>query len=682
MGIRLSQFNPNSTKNDLISTESIKADDCASPYKGWKIATVANSATPKFIPQSNGTSAPNSFLNIFINSVLCFGLKVVCRPSTYRGKDPDLVAGAASLRLHEVTSNAYFVFMNGAFDYEETRRASIELICIDNAGDNPNQPQEIPIRITVAIGDANDHYPEFGASEVLTKIEEHAPRGTKIIKLTATDADSGIFSRITYSLVNSSAARCNAIEAFSIDSQTGVVTVKEGTCLDREAGDEIHVFAAAEDGGGLSMSVKLKIQLIDINDNAPVFEGPEAMSIRENLPSGTVIGRIKCSDSDLGVNSIIHLQLSENNTKEVLMSFDLIPYKGSVQKHIHSSFTTGGQVSGKREVTALLITKRPLDRESMETYTIHLVSTDMGAPSLKSQKSIYLTVLDDNDNQPTPRFPPPGTTIGYHPQIHTNSLYGSEVAVLRVNDPDKGENGTVVFELQQHSNGSKYFQLDRDTGRLTTAWRRSYPYSGIYAISIIIHDMGEGSFKVPWEFFVHVSPRNPNLDHSSAIRSSTLYGKNETKMTVSPSTRLTRITSLLVIFAIIIVLTLTISCACMIKYLIRPKTKSNQMTVDVKDRTVDSTPYAPSNPGMIYGQPPLLGDSLPTDTFKYHFASPEQDTNWCLPSFEYLNHTEIPIVNTEMGSADSAGRNGCYYSLSATRNNTLPRNGYSQIWSE
>lgn len=608
--------------------------------------------------------------------------------------DAELDTGQVMLRLQEVTTNAYFVFTTGVFDYEETARASLEIICVDNANDAKTslarfQPKETLIRVTVSIGDANDHYPEFGISEYVTKIPEHCSKGTVVADLKATDADSGINARITYSLtkLNEISLRCDVLDVLHINPQTGTITVHNGDCLDRELFDELTVFVAAEDGGGLSTSIKLRITLTDINDHAPVFEGPNQFTIRENFPESFTIGQIKCSDADIGMNSVIHIQLSENNSRQVLDSFDLIPDKDP--RKLLQLTSKQKQVSGKREVSALLISRASFDRELTESFVIEIVATDSGSPALRSTKSIYVNILDENDNRPIPRFPQPGTTIGSHPKVYVNSPFDTEVCKLRSSDPDKGENGSVIYDFQSNSNGSQFFRIDRLSGRMSTAWhyyrngRTGAPKSGIYTIKVNIFDAGAPAIKVLWEFFVHISPKNPSFTSNlpSPLHQTIDHemGRNFTS-----NAKLSQMTNVMIVFAVFIILALFISCVCMIKFLCRTKLKPELISPGVKDRQPSA--YSPTALGIVYSRPQatnILNSTtteipvLTPSSIKYQFATSESE-NWCLPALdmnrqlcdqqmcaEAQTHVPNPLLNDfyyrmQYGSECNTMRSGTY----------------------
>ncbi|KAM7541084.1 hypothetical protein Aperf_G00000039142 [Anoplocephala perfoliata] len=607
--------------------------------------------------------------------------KVFCRPAPTGPK----VVGVPLLRLQEVSTNAYFVYTEGIFDYEETHFASVEIICTDNA--DPNNAPDRVLRITVAIGDANDHYPEFGISEFLAKLPEHSPRGTRVTQIIAKDADAGMYARLTYSLVSNGNGRCSIPEIFHIDSSTGVITVKNGECLDREVNDEIKAFVAAEDGGGLSTSVKLRIVLLDINDNDPLIQAPETLGVSENLPAGVAVGRIRCTDIDSGSNAEVRLEISENNTLHSRNAFDILPESESTL----NLFTSRGIVRGMNDVIGILVTKRPLDREDIETYTISLVATDSGNPQRMSYKNLQVVVLDENDNFPVLRFPQPNTTVGYHPQVYTNSPYGSKVCVLRSHDPDRGENGTVIYALQHDTNGSRYFQLDQTTGKLTTAWYSKGPVPGVYAVRVLLYDMGRNPMKISSNFYVYISPRNPLLDAVHLSKFTSLGQIGNGTILGKASSRLTHIAVIIISVAVLIIVVLLISCMCMIRVLLRSRDKNIrqngvQRLGDGTLKEPSASLYSPPTLSMVYTQTaPLMESGLASDGLKYGYTSPNH-SNWCIKP--YGESEMVTQMSSDLPSLNGTGGSEFLFASAQQQQqqqagcNTFPHNtsGYSSLW--
>jgi hypothetical protein len=85
----------------------------------------------------------------------------------------------------------------------------------------------------------------------------------------ATDKDTGLFGSVRYTGITGQAS-----DAFSMDSDTGLITVAMGSSLDREVAAQLRltVHARDEDGKGNAGTVSLTVNLLDVNDNAPIFQ--------------------------------------------------------------------------------------------------------------------------------------------------------------------------------------------------------------------------------------------------------------------------------------------------------------------------------------------------------------------------------------------------------------------------
>lgn len=85
----------------------------------------------------------------------------------------------------------------------------------------------------------------------------------------ATDKDTGLFGSIQYTDITGRGS-----DAFAIDTDTGLITVAMGSSLDREMAAQLQLIVNARDenGKGNTGVVPLIVNLLDVNDNAPIFE--------------------------------------------------------------------------------------------------------------------------------------------------------------------------------------------------------------------------------------------------------------------------------------------------------------------------------------------------------------------------------------------------------------------------
>ncbi|MFN9911974.1 MAG: cadherin repeat domain-containing protein, partial [Pirellulaceae bacterium] len=109
---------------------------------------------------------------------------------------------------------------------------------------------------------------------------------------------------ITYSLDNSAGGR------FAINSSTGVVTVADGTLLNREAAAShtITVRATSADSSFASTSFTINLTDVDEFDVGAISDSNAAAnSVAENAANGTVVGvTASASDADATTNTITY----------------------------------------------------------------------------------------------------------------------------------------------------------------------------------------------------------------------------------------------------------------------------------------------------------------------------------------------------------------------------------------
>lgn len=109
----------------------------------------------------------------------------------------------------------------------------------------------------------------------------------------ATDKDTGLFGSIQYTGITGQGS-----DAFAIDPDTGLITVAMGSSLDREMAAQLQltVNARDENGRGNLGVASLIVNLLDVNDNAPIFEkNVYEFTLNSDLTNFTMPAFIKVS---------------------------------------------------------------------------------------------------------------------------------------------------------------------------------------------------------------------------------------------------------------------------------------------------------------------------------------------------------------------------------------------------
>ena len=185
--------------------------------------------------------------------------------------------------------NTGLVTVQEGLDFEIQRSYQITLECRDG-GDDPQLASQATIIISVL--DFNEFGPVFNRSLYRFEVPETTTIGTEIGKILAVDQDAGEAGSVTYRFTNATDG------LFSLDSSTGAITLLGS--LDYETQLRLYVFeAAANDSAGLDDFTTVVIEVVNEDDNLPVFTQHNYFaSIPENADAGATVGQVSCSDAD------------------------------------------------------------------------------------------------------------------------------------------------------------------------------------------------------------------------------------------------------------------------------------------------------------------------------------------------------------------------------------------------
>ncbi|XP_043112460.1 protocadherin gamma-A3-like isoform X3 [Puntigrus tetrazona] len=341
-----------------------------------------------------------------------------------------------------------------ALDREEHPRLSLKLIAVD--GGNPQRSGSVNIDVTVL--DVNDNAPVFNQTVYRASVIENAPKGTYITTVNATDADAGLNGRITYNFYKQ---KGSAAQLFNIDGDTGVVSVLGE--IDHEKDVKFELTVEARDQGGLTDSSKIALEVVDVNDNAPVINTMSFSStVSESDPPDTTIAIINVKDSDTDDNGKVNCFIEGSD--------DFI-----IKSTLRNYYS--------------LVTNTILDRERLSEYNITVVATDSGKQPLTSKKTFHLKVTDVNDN------PPVFQESVYNSYLLENNSPGGSILTIRARDPDENQNARISYVLEESDLGGfpigAYVSVNAESGVVHAV--RSFDYEQIKNIKITIKAQDGGS---------------------------------------------------------------------------------------------------------------------------------------------------------------------------------------------
>nr|XP_003477209.1 protocadherin alpha-1 [Cavia porcellus] len=408
------------------------------------------------------------------------------------------VASKERGELLEVNLQNGILFVNSRIDREELCGRSAECsIHLEVIMDRPLQV----FHVEVEVRDINDNPPVFRGRQQRVFISENRQLSSRFPIEGAADADIGSNALLTYTLSSN--------DYFSLDVQASdelskSLSLKLRKALDREATPEFRLLLRATDGGKpeLEDTVHLLISVLDVNDNAPVFDQAlYKVHLLETTANGTLVITLNASDADEGVNGEVVFSFGSDISPNIQEKFKIEPSSGEIR----------------------LIDN--LDYEDTKSYEIQIKAVDKGSPPMSNHCKVLVKVLDVNDNAPQVVI----TSLSL--PVREDAPLSTVVALISVSDLDSGVNGEVTCSLSSHipfklvSSFKNYYSLvldsalDRETFSdyevvVTARDGGSPPLWASATVSVEVADVNDNAplFAQP-EYTVFVKENNPPGAH-------------------------------------------------------------------------------------------------------------------------------------------------------------------------
>ncbi|XP_041845616.1 protocadherin alpha-3-like isoform X25 [Melanotaenia boesemani] len=399
--------------------------------------------------------------------------------------------------IFELNSVTGEIRVKGKVDFEETDVYRLDL----QASDKGQPPWTAESRVVIKIKDVNDNKPEIEITSLSNFIPENSKPGTVISLISVTDRDSGLNGKVICKLSENVPFDLTP----SIEENMFSLVTKEG--LDRERVSHYDIKITATDCGEppLSTIKTLSIMVSDINDNAPVFSKSSLeLYLVENNTPGASIFSVSAGDDDLNENAAITYHIVRSDGLQSDMT----------------SFLNVNSENG--QITAM----KSFDFEKLKTFQFQVVATDSGTPSLSSNVTVNVFILDQNDNAPVILYPVSsnGSAEGVE-EIPRNVNAGHLVTKVRAYDADIGYNGWLLFSLQEVTDHS-LFGLDRYTGQIRTLRSFTETDEAEHKLVILVKDNGNVSLSATATVMVKlVEPKEAFA--ASDVKKTTKYDEDD-----------------------------------------------------------------------------------------------------------------------------------------------------------
>ncbi|XP_056295783.1 protocadherin alpha-3-like [Pseudoliparis swirei] len=379
------------------------------------------------------------------------------------------------LNLFEINPLTGEITVKGLIDYEKKERYEIEI----EASDKGFVPLTTEKSVIIQIVDINDNAPEIEVTSFSNSIPEDSRPGTTVALISVNDLDSGLNGKVICSIGEDVPF---ALSPFLQDNMYSLVTKLP---LDRERQSKYDVTIIAKDAGKPSLSSEKTISVVvsDVNDNSPEFSlSPYTFYVTEANEPGASVFSVKAFDRDETDNALISYHILRDGSK-------------------HNKVTSFLNINTENgDILAL----KSFDFESLKTFQFQVVASDSGTPSLSSNVTVNVFILDQNDNAPVILYPVSsnGSAEGVE-EVPRNVNAGHLVTKVRAYDADIGYNGWLLFSLQEVTDHS-LFGLDRYTGQIRTLRSFTETDEAEHKLVILVKDNGNVSLSATATVMVKV----------------------------------------------------------------------------------------------------------------------------------------------------------------------------------
>ncbi|AWP15835.1 putative neural-cadherin-like [Scophthalmus maximus] len=330
--------------------------------------------------------------------------------------------------------------------------------------------------VVVQITDENDCTPEFlHAIYTRDNVPESVAPGTSLLQVLARDCDSGVNSELSYFVHGGG----------DFDITSGGV-VSPARRLDYERPNHAYEFVVvAVDAGSppRTGTASVRVRVSNSNDEAPVFsQSVYRTFLSEDAGPDTLVAIVHANDPDGdGVSYAITGGNEDSN-------FLLDNQKGIIK-----------------------LRRSPPPRLRGPQYVLNITATDdnaSGGPHpLSSSTQVIVGINDINNNKPVFQE---CQNYSLNAAVLENQPPGTLVLRVQAHDADMGVNGEVRYGIMHRDGVSSGFDIDADTGVITTTVSFDRERQREFTLSVTATDQAEEPLIGICQITVLVADQNDN----------------------------------------------------------------------------------------------------------------------------------------------------------------------------
>ena len=265
----------------------------------------------------------------------------------------------------------------------------------------------------------------------------------------------------------------NELETFTVDTSTGQILTSKP--LDRETEERTVLKIRAQSASSTISAICLaEVEVTDLNDQYPRILDTEILTVAEDAPIKEIIKIVGAEDGDAGDNSRLRFRLEDSEN---------------------------GYFSIDEDTGAILLERSLKTGLQSRQFSLTVLVSDSGQPSLSSNFTYRLEVLDVNDH--TPLF----DLEEFDLSLPESAQVNSRVFRLKATDEDEGENGRVDYSISSGDN--KTFGIFPD-GNLYLKMELDREERDYYSLGITTSDHGQPRRSSTTTMTIHITDKNDN----------------------------------------------------------------------------------------------------------------------------------------------------------------------------
>lgn len=352
-----------------------------------------------------------------------------------------------------IDSNTGAIRITKALDYEQ-RSVYHFTVQVHDLG-MPRLFAEKAANVTIEIVDVNDCPPVFSQELYETTIIVPTYKGVEVIKVNATDSDSGPNAKLFFSF-----SEGNIGDKFKMDPNTGIISIQNVTQLRSRYELKVRV-----SDGRFATVATVKISVKENESKLKFTRESYKAYVQEN----------SSEKKTLAVIAAVGNQVNEPLFYKIL----------NPDKRFEISRTSG----------VISTTGIPFDRETQDTFDIVVEVTREDTSEDGAHVLVTVIVEDANDNQPM------FVNLPYHALVQMDAEEGQVIRQVTAVDKDMGTNADIHYYLKEHQ---EHFQIS-PSGEISL--KKKFEKESLntdFVIVVMAKDNGEPSLSAEAEVPVTV----------------------------------------------------------------------------------------------------------------------------------------------------------------------------------